>query len=303
MNILHMRYAIEVERTRSISKAAENLYMGQPNLSRAIKELEESLGITIFLRTSKGISLTAHGEEFMQYARKIVSQIDDLENMYKVERTNKQIFSVSVPRASYIAAAFTEFTKSLSTENPAEIFYKETNASRAIDNIMQADYRLGIIRYQSIFEQYFRALLHEKGLASEVLQEFSYCALMSKYHPLAAKEEIEPQDFHSFIELAHADPYVPSLPNIDAKKAELSEFVDKRIFVFERGSQMDILSSNPNTFMFVSPIPARILQQHKLVQREIKTKKRYKDVLIYRKGYKFTALDNRFIEEINKHKF
>ena len=56
MNILHLKYAVEVAKTRSISKAAENLYMGQPNLSRAIKELEESLGITIFRRTTKGIS-------------------------------------------------------------------------------------------------------------------------------------------------------------------------------------------------------------------------------------------------------
>ena len=72
MNLMHLKYAVEVEKTRSISKAAENLFMSQPNLSRAIKELEETLGITIFKRTSKGMSLTPQGEEFMQYARKII---------------------------------------------------------------------------------------------------------------------------------------------------------------------------------------------------------------------------------------
>lgn len=70
MNILHLKYAVEVEKTRSISKAAENLFMGQPNLSRAVKELEESLGITIFKRTSKGILITPQGEEFLQHAKK-----------------------------------------------------------------------------------------------------------------------------------------------------------------------------------------------------------------------------------------
>ena len=83
MNILHLKYAVEVAKTKSISKAAENLYMGQPNLSRAIKELEESLGITIFDRTPKGITLTPQGEEFLQYARRIISQVDEVEQMYK----------------------------------------------------------------------------------------------------------------------------------------------------------------------------------------------------------------------------
>ena len=62
MNILHLKYAVEVAKTKSISKAAENLYMGQPNLSRAIKELEESLGIIIFERNTKGITVTPDGE-------------------------------------------------------------------------------------------------------------------------------------------------------------------------------------------------------------------------------------------------
>ena len=78
MNILHLRYAIEVERTRSISKAAENLFMGQPNLSKAIRELEENLGVTIFKRTSKGIVPTQKGEEFLVYAKRILVQIDEL---------------------------------------------------------------------------------------------------------------------------------------------------------------------------------------------------------------------------------
>ena len=66
MNLLHLKYVVEVEKTRSISKAAENLLMGQPNLSRAIRDLEQSLGVTLFRRTSKGISPTPEGEEFLR---------------------------------------------------------------------------------------------------------------------------------------------------------------------------------------------------------------------------------------------
>ena len=79
MNILHLKYAVEIAKTGSLNKAAENLYMGQPNLSRAIRELETSLGITIFERTSRGMIVTADGEEFLQYARRILAQIDEME--------------------------------------------------------------------------------------------------------------------------------------------------------------------------------------------------------------------------------
>ena len=301
MNIVHLKYAVEVEKTRSISKAAENLFMGQPNLSRAIRELEESLGITIFERTSRGISVTPQGEEFLQYAKKIIAQIDAVEAMYKNGRSDKQVFSVSVPRASYIACAFTEFAKTIDPQKQAEIFYKETNSMRAINNILQADYRLGIIRYQTTFEQYFQALLLEKGLASEVLLEFSYVALMSKDHPLASRGDFELEELRDYVEIAHADPYVPSLPLIDVKKAELSEFVDKRIFVFERGSQMDLLANVPNTFMWVSPVPDRLLALYGLVQKQCSANtRRYKDVLVYKRGYRFTELDRRFVEEVRR---
>ena len=74
MNILHLKYAVEIAKTGSLNKAAENLYMGQPNLSRAIRELETCLGITIFERTSRGMIVTADGEEFLQYARRILAQ-------------------------------------------------------------------------------------------------------------------------------------------------------------------------------------------------------------------------------------
>jgi len=141
MNIVHLKYAVEVEKTRSITQAAENLFIAQPNLSRAIKELEDSLGMTIFKRTSKGISITPRGEEFLFHAKKILSQIEEVESMYKVGSNDNGKFSISVPRASYIGAAFTEFTKKLDDGKCLEVFYHETNSMRAINNILQADYK------------------------------------------------------------------------------------------------------------------------------------------------------------------
>lgn len=301
MNIVHMKYAVEVEKTRSISKAAENLFMGQPNLSRAIKELEESLGITIFKRTPKGMEVTPDGEEFLQYARKILRQIEEVEQIYAGGKIDKQQFSISVPRAGYISCAFAEFAKHIDMSRPAEIFYKETNTSRAINNILNADYKLGIIRYQKVFEPYFETMLRDKGLESRLVWEFSYVAAMSEKSPLAQKESFSLSELSDYIEIAHADPYVPSLPLVDVKKAELSEHVDKRIFVFERGSQMDLLSTVPRTFMWVSPVPEYVRRLYGIVERQSpENKKVYRDVLIYRKGYHLTELDQAFLDNVDK---
>ena len=181
MNILHLKYAVEVAKAGSLSKAAEALYMNQPNLSRAIKELEASLGITIFGRSAKGVYVTPEGEEFLGYARKILSQIDEVEAIYKSGAPVRQRFSISVPRASYISAAFAQFSKRLGPER-AEIFYKETNAMRVIRNILTADYKLGILRYASNYDKYFKEMLDEKGLTGELVTEFHYVLLMNEKH-------------------------------------------------------------------------------------------------------------------------
>lgn len=299
MNILHLKYAVEVAKTKSISKAAENLYMGQPNLSRAIKELEESLGITVFKRTSKGITTTPDGDEFLRRARRIVAQVDEMEEIYRNEKAHKQTFSICVPRASYFSAAMAEFSKRISLDEPAEFFYKETNSMRTITNVTRGDFNLGIVRYQAAFEKYFAEMFKEKKLEYETVAEFTYRMAVKKDSPLAAKEKITMEDLKSYIEITHGDPYVPSLPLIDVKKAELSEHVDKRIYVFERATQFMLLGNTPNTFMWMSPVPQSLLDIYGLVTRECpEHTKPYKDVLIYRKDYKLSALDKMFITDL-----
>ena len=83
MNILHMKYAVEVAKLGSLNKAAEALLIAQPNISRSIKELEADLGISIFNRSAKGMELTPEGEEFIGYAQSILKQIDEVEMVYK----------------------------------------------------------------------------------------------------------------------------------------------------------------------------------------------------------------------------
>ena len=295
MNILHMKYAVEVAKAGTLSKASETLLIAQPNISRSIKELEADLGITIFERTSKGMIMTPEGEVFINYAKGILSQIDEVEKMYKEDSPRKQKFSISVPRACYIADAFANFSTSLN-ENAAEIFYHETNTQRTIDNIQNNDYKLGIIRYAANFDKSFKAMLEEKGFNYELVTEFSYKLIMSSESPLAQKDEIRAEDLNGYIEIAHADPNVPSLPLAKALKDELPGSTSRRIYVFERASQFDLLSANPETFMWVSPAPPKMLERYGLVQRSCADNtKLYKDMLIYKDGYKLTKLDKKFI--------
>ncbi|MBQ9121059.1 MAG: LysR family transcriptional regulator [Clostridia bacterium] len=302
MNILHMKYAMEVARAGSLSRASEVLLIAAPNISRSIKELEADLGITIFERTTKGMELTPDGEEFIRFAKEILGQIDQLEKFYKDGAPKKQKFSISVPRACYISEAFSEFSRSLSHE-PAEIFYKETNSQRTIHNILNHDYKLGIIRYAENYDRYFKALLEEKDLCYEMVTEFSYVLIMSRDNPLAAKVSITFDDLKGYIEIAHADPYVPSMPLSKVVKEELPDNIERRIFIYERASQFDLLTKNPETFMWVSPAPDSLLKRYDLVQKKcVDNKKIYKDILIYRNGYKLTELDRRFITELCESK-
>lgn len=298
MNILHMKYAVEIARLGSINKAAEALLIAQPNLSRAVKELEADLGVSIFDRSSKGMFLTPEGEKFIGYAKKILRQIDEVENMYRTGAPMKQKFSICVPRASYISDAFANFSTQMKP-TAAEIFYQETNSSHVINNVLNAEYKLGILRYAEHFDKYFKSTLEEKGLTYELITEFTYQLIMNRNNPLASYGEIRCEHLRDFIEIAHADPFVPSLPLAEVKKEELPDDIERRIFVFERASQFDLLAENIQTFMWVSPVPDKTLQRYGLVQKRCADNTRvYKDMLIYRKDYRLTELDRCFITEL-----
>lgn len=302
MNFLHLKYAIMVAETGSISKAAEKLYVAQPNVSRAIKELESDLNITIFERNSKGMIVTPEGEQLIHYAKRILRQIDDMEKIFKYQK-KKNVFSISVPRASYISDAFVEFSKCLNNIDNAEVYYKETNAYRVINNVINEEYNLGILRYYINHDRYFKDIIEKKELKCELINQFKYVLIFNKNSALAENKEIHYSDLKDFIEIAHGDPYVPSLSTNELVKTELSEEVSRRIFVFERASQFELLANNEETFMWVSPVSKRLLDHYGLVQKEcIDNTKEYKDLLIYRSNYKLSKLDQEFITKLCESK-
>ena len=166
MNIVHLKYAVEVEKTRSISKAAENLFMGQPNLSRAIRELEESLGITIFERTSRGISVTPQGEEFLGYARQVTDQYQLLENRYVYRTKGKKKFSVSMQHYSFAVKAFVELVKQFGMDEYEFAVY-ETRTYDVLMDVKNFKSELGILYRNDFNEKVLNKLMKDTYIQLE----------------------------------------------------------------------------------------------------------------------------------------
>ena len=293
MNIQHLRYAIEVEKTRSITEAAENLYMSQPNLSRAIRELEGALGIAVFDRTPKGLVPTAQGEEFLHYARSILAQFDEMTARYCNKAQERRMLRLSVPRASYIALAFTRFAQLADPDLALD--YKETNALRSIRNVTEDGYDLGIVRYQADYEKYFLSTFRDKGLQSRELCSFRYLAMLRVDHPAARKPVLTMADLEDSVAVGQGDVYVPSLPQSSCE----TPGGGRTIQLYERTSQFELVSSLPRAYAWVSPVPAEMLKRFHLTLKPCQDNvARHKDVLIYRRQYMLSPTDELFLEEL-----
>lgn len=303
MNTLHLKYVVEVERTRSITQAAENLFMAQPNLSKAVRELEETMGFAIFERTSKGVFPTKRGSEFLVYAKNVLVQLERMDALAKPSKADVQSFNISIPRGSYIARSFTEFAAGLDAKKALELNVQETNSLQAIANVVEGQFNLGIIRYQVTYENYFLDYLADKQLNYEPIWDFEYLALMSKKHPLALTSHIEYSELKNYIEIVHGDTVIPYLSTDEGKKMQGRKAANKKIYVYERCSQFDLLENIPETFMWVSPVPAIFLERYGLVQRKCRvTNNRYKDILVYKKDYALSELDKLFIAKLHEIK-
>ena len=267
MNTQHMRYVVEVEKTRSITKAAHNLYMGQPNLSKAIKELENELGITLFKRTAKGVEPTRKGAEFLTYAKTILAQIDELESLYRPHNERSISLNISAPRATYISAAFSDFLNRYTFEEHFKVNYHETSGAGVINDVACGESNLGIVRCQDIYSSYFSGLIKENHLQSEPLWSFGLSALFSENHPLASYDDLPYHLLSQYTEIVHGDLQGPPLSFSKIQKNAQLDTPHKTIAVYDRGIQFDLLERVKNTFMWVSPMPKDIIAAKHLVLR------------------------------------
>lgn len=301
MDIQHLKYAVEIERQRSISKAAEKLFVSQPFLSKAIRELEKDIGVDIFSRTSRGVVPTKKGEEFLSRAKEILSDMEQLELSFREKSAESVRIEISVPIACYISHAFVNFVRELPAGDEVKVDYRETNTMSTIRHVAQSDCNIGIIRYQTNFEDYYLRYLESKDLSAKPIWKFKYHLVMSRHSPLAGREHISSEDLKELIEISHGDPTVPGFSASMLTELRRREANRREIVVYERQSQFELLSTMPETYMWASPTPQAVFDTYPLVQKDCDfPDNEYMDMLIYRKGYRLTAEDRLFIRKVNE---
>lgn len=298
MNTQYFRYALEVEKTGSITQAASNLFMSQPTLSKAIKDMEEAVGFPVFNRTSKGVVPTQRGLDFLAHARRIAAQVQKMEQALQRKDTSHQLFSLAIPRVSYIAKAVSEHVSTFDGGTDMEIDVMETNSMRVIDLVAEGHYVLGVIRCREEDRDYFLKSLAEKDLQYESVWRSDYVALMREDHPLARQEDLTAEDFLPFVEIVFGDEAVPYIRTSGAKVVSGSMRNKKRVLVYDRAAQQDLLRANPLAYMWEAPLPEDVLHRNGLTQQRCAAVGKFEDFLIYRAGYRFSHLDRAFVDKL-----
>ena len=293
MNLLHLRYAVEVAKTGSITQAADNLYMGQPNLSRAVRELEESIGFPIFLRSPKGMTPTSKGEEFLRQARSILSQIDELETRFSPGAGDAQQLRVCVPSASYCLEAFARFLGSVCLSPGSQVTYQQTGPLQTLRGVAEQSYSLGLLRVPPRREAYFLELLGEEELSWEPFWEFQQQATLSAGHPLAssggpltweALEQSGPE-----LLCPEEGSITPPLPP------------EQRALLCSPDALLDLLSLLPGAFCRDSPAPEEFLRRRGLVQRCCSPPgEPWRDLLIYPQHSRPTLWEEQFLSSLRR---
>jgi DNA-binding transcriptional LysR family regulator len=192
MNLQYVKYALEISRTGSISKAAENLSVAQPNLSRAVKELESQLGISIFERTRTGMTVTPEGEKLLSAGERILREVGELETMFSGEALPRESLSVIAAPSAYLSHAFVSFCASLPEDRIFETRYSEGDLTETLDAVASGTAKLGIIRVPLHFEKYYTDKLTAKELKYETVTEFAPVILAGLGSSLAGMDTVTP---------------------------------------------------------------------------------------------------------------
>ena len=197
MTLQQLNYIITISETGSINKAAERLYVSQPSLTSAIKELERELGIVLFNRTGRGVTLTADGMEFLPYARQVYGQYLSMMEKYGKGGERRQKFGVSCQHYSFAVKAFVEMAKAYDMAK-YEFAIRETRTLDVINDVAQLHSEIGILYLSDFNRKALLKLLHASGLAFHHLINCNAYVYLWKGHPLAKRKSISLSDLEPY---------------------------------------------------------------------------------------------------------
>ncbi len=296
MNLSQFKYVVEIEKAGSITQAAENLFMGQPNLSKAVKDLEAEIGISIFKRASTGVIVTPAGREFLVYAKNILNKVSEIEDIYINKSKNIVNFSLCAAQADYVYRAFIKLANTIDS-NEMDIKFKETDSVTAAQAVADGDFDMGIVRWEKNYLQNFVSFFKDKNLDYEEIWDFERLAIMSENHPLANEEKLDRTKLSDYVQVMRGDLSVPFMSTAELKVQRMAQS-KKKIYMFERSSRYNLLSTSL-AYALSPPVTEETLKKYKLVQRKIEGERSH-DVLIYRKDYIKSKYDIQFIEYLKE---
>ncbi|MEK5040462.1 LysR family transcriptional regulator [Sporosarcina sp. FSL K6-3457] len=197
MTLQQLKYALEVASKGSMNEAAKSLFISQPSLSNAIKELEKEIKITIFIRTNRGVTVSNEGAEFLGYARQVLQQFNMLEEKYMSEKPAKQHFCISTQHYTFAANAFVELVKEFGASE-YEFTLRETKTYEIIEDVKNLRSELGIIYLSNYNESVLLKLLRERNIIFSELFTTKPHVFISKKHPLADKKAIDVDELDDY---------------------------------------------------------------------------------------------------------
>lgn len=298
-------YALEVSREGSVVKAAEKLYVSQPNLSKMIIALEEEIGVQLFNRTPKGMVPTTDGEVLFRYAEDIKRQTDLIESYCKKVTSNSFRMSAAVIWADYISEAFTSFLDRYSIEKNIEFSYIETDTENIINKVVYSECHMGIIRCDKKYDNNFRRFFEIHSLAAEILCEARCVAVFAEDSFLSERNVVTKDDLKNFFEVRQSKNFVPDISESQLR-TESDALPGRIIYVSDGIAQAELVSRNSGTYMIIPPLSPETLKKYKLVQKDIDGICRESiDYFIRSENYSLTKTDNAFLDElmISKRKY
>ena len=197
MTLTQLRYVAKVAECGSITEAARQLYISQPSLSSAVRELEAELGIVIFNRSARGISLTPDGSEFLSYAHQILEQTELVEQRYAHARPSKRLFAISSQHYAFVVNAFVRLLESVEADE-YEMTLRESRTYEIIEDVAGYRSELGVLYLSSFNEKVLRKLMRENHLSYTPLFDARPHVFVSTSHPLARAASVTLADLDAY---------------------------------------------------------------------------------------------------------
>lgn len=295
MTLQQLRFLIAVAEFGSINAAAQNLYASQSNLSTAIKDLERELGITIFTRSNRGVTLTNDGTELLGYARQVIEQADMLENRYSDKAEVHTRLAVSAQHYAFSLQAFVNvIEKCKSTEY--EFVMRETTTAEIIDDVRAFRSEVGILYLDSFNERVLEKAFHDAGVTFYPLFEAGVHVFVGEGHPLASKQLIKPEDLEPYARYSFEQGTTNSFYYSEEPLSYLPHACNIRYS--DRGTLTNLLTSHNGYTLSTGVLSGEM--QSGIVSIPLDTKERMRVGYIMHDERKPSELLNAYIEELHR---